>query len=156
MKADTAATTDREIVISRVFDAPREIVFEAFIHPEQVKQWWGPNGFTTTTHEMDVRPGGVWLFTMHGPDGRDYYNVIRYVEIARPERLVYDHGSDEHSPLFHATVTFVDVGGKTEVTLHSVFETAEERNRVVEEHGAIEGGKQTLGRLAEFLAAKMG
>jgi uncharacterized protein YndB with AHSA1/START domain len=81
------ATTDREIVTTRVFDAPREMVFDAWTDPKHIGQWWGPIGFTTTTHEMDVRPGGVWRFTMHGPDGRDYKNRIVYTEIVRPERL---------------------------------------------------------------------
>lgn len=71
-------TADREIVITRVFDAPREQVFDAWTDSEHVSQWWGPNGFTTTTHEMDVRPGGVWRFIMHGPDGVDYKNRIVY------------------------------------------------------------------------------
>ena len=134
--ANATSAADREIVTTRVFDAPRELVFEAWTDPKHVAQWWGPNGFTTTIHEMDVRPGGVWRFIMHGPDGVDY-------------NLVYAHVS---SPKFHVTVTFEDQGGKTRLTLRMLFETAEERDRVVKVFGAIEGAKQTLGRLAEFLA----
>jgi uncharacterized protein YndB with AHSA1/START domain len=108
-------TSDREIVVSRVFDAPRELVFDAWTDPEQVVQWWGPHGFTTTIQEMDVRPGGVWRFVMHSSDGTDYDNKVVFVEVVKPERLVYDHGGGEESDIqqFHVTVTFVEEDGKT-------------------------------------------
>ena len=152
--SQAATVNDREIVISRVFDAPRDVVFSAWTDPEQVAQWWGPDGFSTTTHEMDVRPGGVWRFIMHGPDGVDYKNRIVFREVTPRERLVYVHDDDGEgaSGEFVATVTFVDVGGKTELTMRSQFASKAERDRVVEEFGAIEGGKQTLARLAEHLA----
>ena len=129
---------------SRLLDAPRDLVFDAWTDPEQVVQWWGPRGFTTTTHEMEVKPGGVWRFVMHGPDGRDYQNKITYLEVVRPERLVYKHGGDEDpEPVsFQTTVTFVAEGDKTRVTMRAVFPTAEERDRVVKEYGAVEGGEQ--------------
>ena len=82
-----ANAADREIVITRVFDAPRELVWEAWTNPEHVVQWWGPRGFTTTIHEMDVRPGGVWHQTMHGPDGADYPNKSIFVEVVKPKGL---------------------------------------------------------------------
>jgi uncharacterized protein YndB with AHSA1/START domain len=150
------ATSDREIVQSRVYDAPRELVFEAWTDPKHITHWWGPRGFTTTTYEMDVRPGGVWRFVMQGPDGTDYKNKIVYLEVARPERLTYNHAGEEETEgvKFRTTVTFADRGGKTELTMRIVFETAAERNHVVDKHGAVEGGKQTLERLAEFLASK--
>ena len=115
MTADARMPTDREIVITRLIDAPRELVFDAWTDPEQVVQWWGPRGFTTTTHKMEVKPGGVWRFVMHGPDGRDYQNKITYLEIVPPERLVYRHGGDEDlEPVsFQTTVTFAAEGGKT-------------------------------------------
>ncbi len=146
-----SSTVDREITTSRVFDAPRELVWKAWTEPDQVTQWWGPNGFTTTIHEMDVRPGGVWRFIMHGPDGVDYPNKIVYIEIVNPERLVYNH-SDEGKPgYFHVTVTFEEQGKKTKITMRSLFASAAERDRVVKEYNAIEGAKQTLARLAEHL-----
>ena len=80
-----ASTADREILLTRIFDAPRELVFNAWTDPKQIVQWWGPRGFTTTTYEMDVKPGGVWRFVMHGPDGRDYENRITFDEVVRPE-----------------------------------------------------------------------
>ena len=83
-----SSTADREIVLTRVFDATREIVFDAFTDPKHVGHWWGPTGFTNAILETDVRPGGVWRFVMHAPDGTDYPNKIVYSEIVRPERLV--------------------------------------------------------------------
>lgn len=150
----TSAQSDREVVLSRVYDAPRELVFLAWTDPKHVSQWWGPRGFTTTTHEIEVKPGGVWRFIMHGPDGTDYPNKIVYLEVVKPERLVYKHtGDDDADPVrFHVTVTFAEVGGKTTLTMRSVFETARERDEVVEKCGAIEGGKQHLERLGEYVA----
>ena len=148
------STADREIVVTRVFDAPRERVFDAFVDREHVGHWWGPTGFTTTTHEMDVRPGGVWRFIMHGPDGVDYPNYVSYIEVARPERLVYDHGADSGDPHFHVTITFADEGGRTRLTMRSLFPTAAARDYVVREFKAIEGGNQTLDRLGEYLAKR--
>jgi uncharacterized protein YndB with AHSA1/START domain len=148
-----SVTSDREIVVSRMFDAPRELVFEAWTDPKKVVQWWGPHGFTTTNQEMDVRPGSVWRFTMHGPDGTDYGNRVVFVEVVKPERLVYDHGPEGRSDInpFHVTVTFDEADGKTRLTLRMVFDSAAERDRAVE-FGALEGGKQTLERLAQHLA----
>ncbi len=149
------ATSSREIVFTRLFDAPRELVFKAWTEPQHVAQWWGPKGFTTTVHEMDVRPGGVWRFIMHGPDGVDYKNKIVFIEVVKPERLVYNHGADEEGDpgQFRVTVTFAERGGKTRLTMQGLFESAAERDKVVKEFGAIEGGNQTLDRLKDYLAA---
>jgi uncharacterized protein YndB with AHSA1/START domain len=129
-------------------------VFEVWTNPNHTAQWWGPNGFTNTIHEMDVRPGGVWRFIMHGPDGVDYPNKIVYKEVVKPERLVYSHGGDtENDPgQFQVTVTFDNQGNKSELTMRSLFVSKEERDKVVREYGAIEGGNQTLTRLEEYLA----
>lgn len=144
---------DREITLTRLYDAPREMVFDAWTAPERISRWWGPNGFTTTTLEMNAIPGGTWRFIMHGPDGVDYDNRIVYSEVTRPECLVYVHGHDidDDPQRFHVTVTFTEQEGKTEVTMHTVLPSAEERARVVA-FGAIELGKQTLSRLDEYLA----
>jgi uncharacterized protein YndB with AHSA1/START domain len=144
----------RSIITTRVLDAPRELVFEAFTDPKHLVQWWGPNGFTTTVHAIDVRPGGVWRFIMHGPEGRDYENRIVYHEIVKPERLVYSHGGgdDVEAVTFQTTVTFEDLGGKTRLTMRGVFPTVAERERVAKEYGAVEGATQTLSRLADYLA----
>lgn len=157
MAASSSPDTEqdaRSIVTTRVFDAPRELVFAAWTDPKHLVQWWGPTGFTTTVRSIEVRPGGIWRFVMHGPDGRDYENRIVYDEIVKPERLVYSHGGGEEvEPVqFRVTVTFEDLGGKTRLTMRAVFPSAAERNRVAEKYGAIEGAKQTLDRLAEHLA----
>lgn len=147
-------TSDREIVITRVFDAPRELVFDVWTSPKHVGKWWGPNGFSITTSEMSVKTGGVWRYMMHGPDGRNYPNKMVFIEVTKPERLVYHHSDDGEGEVpieFHTTVTFEDVGGKTKLTMRSIFPTAEGRDRVVREYGAIEGGQQHLARLAEHL-----
>jgi len=147
---------DREIVVSRVFDAPRELVWEAMTDARQVVHWWGPRGFSTTIEEMDVRPGGVWKQVMHGPDGANYPNKSIFKEVVRPERLVYSHGGGrEHGPgaTFMSTWTFEAVAsGKTQVTIRMVFGSAAERDFVEKEFHAVEGGHQTLARLAEWLA----
>jgi uncharacterized protein YndB with AHSA1/START domain len=150
-------TSDREIVLSRVFDAPRELVWNAWTDPKQVVQWWGPHGFTTTIHEMDVRPGGVWRQTMHGPDGTDYPGKSTFIEVVKQERIVFSHdGGKKGEPgtQFESTWTFEAQGEKTKVTIRMVFAAAAAREHVVKTYGAIEGGKQTLGRLAEYLAEK--
>ena len=144
---------DRAIVMTREFDAPRQLVWDAWTQPQHVAQWWGPNGFTNTIHEMEVKPEGVWRFTMHGPDGRDWPNRIVFREIVEPERLVYDHSDDLPEPTtrFHVTVTFEELGSRTRLTMRSLFPSAEELRRVVEENGAVEGAKQHLERLRQHL-----
>ena len=153
--SQAADTADREIVLSRVFDAPRELVWDAWTDPQQVVEWWGPKGFTTTIHEMDVRPGGIWRHTMHGPDGTDYANKSTFLEVVKPARIVYSHGGGKKGDpgaQFVATWTFEAQGNKTKLTLRMVFPSAAAREHVVKTYGAIEGGKQTLARLADYLA----
>jgi uncharacterized protein YndB with AHSA1/START domain len=143
------------IIGSRLLDAPRELVFSAFTDPEHLAQWWGPNGFTTTTHNFEFRPGGVWRFVMHGPDGCDYQNRITYEEIIRPERIVYRHGGgDDVEPVqFIQTLTFEDLGrDRTRLTWHGQFPSAEERARVIKNYGADKGLSQTMARLVDYVA----
>ena len=141
----TSDITDRELIFTRVFDAPRELVFKAWTDPRHLVQWWGPKGFTTSIYEMDVRPGGVWRLTMHGPDGVDYKNRIVFLEVVKPERLVYKHEPEEGSEpvTFEITVTFAEEGGKTRVTMRMLFPSLAERELVVTKYGAVEGAKQT-------------
>ena len=146
----------RSIIGTRVLAAPRELVFSAFTDPKHLAQWWGPNGFTTTTNSFDFRPGGIWRFVMHGPDGRDYQNRVTYDEIVPPERIVYHHGGgDDVEPVqFNTTVIFEDIGnGQTRLTWHGQFPTAEARARVIKDHGADKGLLQTMARLDEYIAA---
>jgi uncharacterized protein YndB with AHSA1/START domain len=142
------------IIAVREFNAPRDLVFSVWTDPKHLSQWWGPNGFTTTTSSFEMRPGGVWRFVMHGPDGRDYQNRITYVEVVRPARIVYRHGGGEDvEPVrFTTTVTFDDLGGKTRITMRMDFSSAAERDRVIKDYGADKGLAQTLSRLGEHLA----
>jgi uncharacterized protein YndB with AHSA1/START domain len=143
-----SSTADRELSITRILNAPRELVWEVWTNPEHIKHWWGPNGFTNTIHEMEVKPGGVWDFIMHGPDGVNYKNKIIYKEVVKPERLVYDHVS---GPKFEATITFVARGNKTVVTMHSVFESAEQLAIVVKQFKADVGMVQNMDRMENYL-----
>jgi len=143
---------DRTIQISREFDFPREVVFDAFTDPVNIGRWWGPNGFTTTTYFRDFKVGGKWIYTMHGSDGTDYPNWVVYKEIIIPEQIVYDHGGEIGEPAhFKTTILFEDIGGRTRITLKMVFPTQEARDKTVE-FGAIEGGNQTLSRLSDYLS----
>lgn len=153
MSATKTDTSNREMIITRLINAPRELVWEVWTNPEHVKHWWGPNGFTNTIYEMEVKPGGVWKFMMHGPDGTDFPNKIVFNEVVKPERLVYTHGTfDENDPnVFHATVVFEKQGDKTNVIMKVVLASPEELEKVIKEYGALEGGNQTLGRLAKYL-----
>lgn len=142
--ADAEPTADREFVHSRLIDAPRERVFRAFSDPAHLARWWGPNGFTSTFHEFDLRPGGAWRFVMHGPDGGNYPNESVFVDVAPPERIVFDHISDHH---FRMTITFAAQGTKTLVGWRQVFDTAAERQRIAK--FVVEANEQNLDRLAE-------
>lgn len=143
----------REIAGTRIYDAPRALVFAAFTDPKHLEKWWGPNGFTITVHSFEFRAGGVWRFVMHGPDGRDYQNKVVFDEIVPDERLVYRHvGVEGHDPAHHRTVvTFADEGGKTRLTWRMTFPSAGERNRIAVEYGAVEGLQQTMSRLAGYV-----
>src|SRR5579885_1614718 len=134
-----ATTPDREIVIERSFDAPRERVFDVWTRPEHVVHWWGPDGFTITIQEMNVAPGGVWRLVMHGPDGRDYDNKIVFSVVERPERLVYRHSGEAAGVQFETTVTFTEERGRTKVTLRARFESNEARDANIANYHSLEG-----------------
>lgn len=143
--------SDREILLTREFDATPDLVFDAWTNPEKIGQWWGPNGFITTTHSMDFKPGGIWIYTMHGPDGTDYPNWVLYTEIVASERIVYNHGGELGEPAhFRVKVNFENLDGKTRLTHRMIFPSKKARDNTVES-GALEGGKQTLNRLADYL-----
>src|SRR6476659_7278807 len=147
-----SAPADREIVISRVISAPRELVFEAFTEVRHLSRWWGPAGFTTTTESFEFRVGGEWIFVMHGPDGTDYAEWISWTEIASPERIALLHGESRGDPnAFESVITFTPDGAATRIQLHTVFPTKEMRDEAVETYHAIEGGQQTLGNLDAYV-----
>jgi uncharacterized protein YndB with AHSA1/START domain len=149
-------TTDRELVFTRVYNAPRTLVWRAWADPKQMVQWWGPNGFSTTMEKWDLRVGGVRKYVMHGPDGANYPNSGVFTEVVENERMAWRHGgAREGGPgvSFTSTATFEDAGTGTRVTLRMAFPTAEDKQLVMREYGAEEGGKQTLTRLAGYLPA---
>jgi uncharacterized protein YndB with AHSA1/START domain len=147
------ATADREVVISRVIDAPRELVFEAFTGVRHLSRWWGPEGFTTTTRSFEFRVGGEWDFVMHGPDGTDYHEWITWQEIVPPERIALLHGESREDPnAFESVLTFEAAGEQTRIVMRTVFPTQELRDEAVETYHAIEGGEQTLRHLAAYVA----
>ncbi len=140
-----------ELKLHRIYDAPVKTVWDAWTDTKQVAQWWGPRGFTITTHSKDLRIGGHWSYTMHGPDGTNYENTTKYFEVEPYKRLVYDHGGHEdRPPLFRVTVTFTEIKGKTHLDFTMGFPTAE----IAEEtRKFIKGanGDSTWDRLAEYL-----
>ncbi|MFD8305041.1 SRPBCC family protein [Streptomyces sp. NPDC059690] len=147
-------TTDREIVISRVIDAPQELVFEAFTRVQHLSRWWGPKGFTTTTRSFEFRVDGEWDFVMHGPDGTDYQEWITWREIVPPERIALSHGESRDDPnTFESVLTFEGTAEQTRIVMRTVFPTKELRDEAVEKYHAIEGGEQTLGNLAAYVTA---
>lgn len=155
--ADQAATLERlerEIVLSRVFDAPRDLVFQAWTNKEHISRWFGPKGFTTTTHEMDVRVGGMWRFELRGPDGKTWDSRVVFLEMKRPELLVYDHGldKDDDPGRFRVTLTFDEQSDKkTVLTMRQLHPTKAQRMAGIG-FGAVELGYQTLDKLAEHLS----
>lgn len=148
-------TADREVVMTRRYDAPPDLVWRAWTEPAHVVQWWGPNGFTTTIEEMEVRPGGVWRFVMHGPDGTDFPNKVVFTEVVRPERLAYLHSDGTEDGIrFDVTVIFEAVGDDaTQLTMTSVFPTAEMLRDTEAKYQAVEGARQHVQRLAEYLVS---
>jgi uncharacterized protein YndB with AHSA1/START domain len=146
------ATADREIVISRIISAPRELVFEAFTEVRHLSRWWGPDGFTTTTRAFAFRVGGEWDFVMHGPDGTDYQEWISWTEIAPPERIALRHGASRDDPnAFASVLTFAHEGAATRIEMRTVFPTKGLRDEAVERYHAVEGGEQTLNNLAAYV-----
>jgi uncharacterized protein YndB with AHSA1/START domain len=149
-------TADREIVISRLVDAPRELVFEAFTEVRHLSQWWGPEGFTTTTRSFEFRVGGEWTFVMHGPDGTDYAEWITWTEIVSPEWIALLHGESRDDPnAFVSTLAFTPDGAATRIVMRTVFPTKALRDEAVEKYHAIEGGQQTLGSLAAYVTGTL-
>lgn len=142
--------TPNEILTTRLLDAPLALVWRAFTESGHVEQWWGPVGFTTTTERMDVRTGGEWRHTMHGPDGSDYPNLVAYSEVVPMQRLIWQHGCGGE-PLFRASVTFEAQGERTLITLRHVFVTGEARDANIAQYGAVQGAIDTTNRLADYL-----
>lgn len=148
----SASKSSNEIKITRVYDAPVKAVWAAWTDPEQIVKWWGPRGFAITTHHKELKTGGAWHYTMHGPDGKTYENTTKYLEVEPLKKLVYDHGGHkDRPPLFRVTVVFSEAGrGKTEMEMTSTLpspEAAAEMKRFIKQAG----GDSTWDRLAEHL-----
>lgn len=145
-------TKSNELKIIRVLDAPVKAVWDAWTEEEQVAKWWGPRGFSITTHSKDLKVGGHWKYTMHGPDGVEYLNTTKYLEVEKHKKLVYDHGGhEERPPLFRVTVLFSESNGKTTMDMTMTLESAEAAEQTA---GFIKkaNGNSTWDRLAEYLA----
>jgi uncharacterized protein YndB with AHSA1/START domain len=148
-----STTADCEIVISRIINAPRELVFEAFTEVRHLSRWWGPEGFATTTRAFDFRVGGEWDFAMRGPDGTDYHEWISWTEITPAERIALLQGVSRGDPnAFGSVLTIEPDGTATRIEMRTVFRTKELRDEAVEKYHAIEGGQQTLSNLAAYVA----
>ena len=148
MQNENSSTTDRELNISRLLNAPVELVWEMWTDPEHVKNWWGPNGFTNTITKMDMKPGGEWDLVMHGPDGTDYKNKSVFKEIIKHKKIVYEHIT---GPKFIATIDFESRGNTTFLNWHMLFETKEEFIQTVKVFKADEGLRQNVEKLSEYL-----
>ena len=151
----TTWALDREIVLVRVFDAPRQAVFLAWTDADEFCQWFGPHGFTCTVREMDVRPGGRACFDMVSGDGTVYTNRFDYLDVVPAERLVLDHGSDtdDDPARFRVTITLDEqADGKTVLTLRQLHPTAQQRDATIG-FGAVELGLQTMNKLAHHLGS---
>lgn len=137
-----------EIITTRVFRANKERIFKAFSDPNHLALWWGPKGFTNTFHEFNMSPNGIWRFTMHGPDGKDYENKSVFVQIDKPEQIVLRHLEPNHE--FLLTITFTGQEDKTKLTWHMLFESAAECKKV--SSFVSEANEQNLDRLEEQLS----
>jgi len=140
-------TINREIVNTRIFDVPHYVLFEAWSHPEHLAAWWGPKGFTNTFHEFDFKSGGIWKFTMHGPDGIDYQNKSVFEEITKPEKIVFTHLKPMHK--FRVTATFDALGPQTKLIFRMLFESVEECERV--KLFVIDANEENFDKLEEYI-----
>jgi len=140
-----------EIQLTRVYDAPVSVVWDAWVDPKQAAQWWGPRGFTLTTHSKDFRVGGTWDYTMHGPDGTDYPNSTVFLEIEKHKKMVYDHGGTKDTPpMFRVTVLFTEMDGKTKMEMSMALPTPEAAD-TIRKFIKKASGESCWDRFAEYL-----
>jgi uncharacterized protein YndB with AHSA1/START domain len=149
---------DREIVISRVIDAPRNLVYAAWADPDQIGRWFGPDGFAIETRQIEMRPGGVWRFDMLADDGTRYTNRMGFLRMEAPALIEVEHGSDQDDDpgTFRMLITFDEQSdGKTVLTLRQMHPSRERRDWAIG-FGAVEYGGQTLAKLARHVASVNG
>jgi uncharacterized protein YndB with AHSA1/START domain len=144
---DSMDLLNRELITARTFNAPIELVWEAWTNPKNLTNWWGPKGFTNTFHTFDLKPEGDWKFTMRSPDGSEFLNHSIFEEIAKPEKLTFRHISGH---IFKVVVTFDDSNGQTKLTFKMIFETKEECDET--KVYAVDANEQNFDRLEEELA----
>jgi uncharacterized protein YndB with AHSA1/START domain len=148
-------TDNREIVINRLLNAPRELVYEAWTNPKHLVNWWGCKNFSTIFQQIEIKPGGKWHFTMNGPDGASFSNFALFTEVVKPERLVYLHAASEtDEPNFKVTVTFEERGTKTWLTMRSVYATVAERDHAVKAFGVVRGSNETIDKLELYIKSR--
>ncbi|WP_316636444.1 SRPBCC domain-containing protein [uncultured Flavobacterium sp.] len=145
-------TTNRAMHVSRLLNAPIDLIWEVWTNPEHIANWWGPNGFTTTIQTMDLKPEGEWRLTMYGPDGKTYLNRSTFVEIAPFKKIVFQH----YNPNYLATITFEAKENKILLDWTGVFETDELYETVVKAFKADEGLIQNVDKLETYLKAQIG
>ena len=145
-------TEDREIKISRLLNAPIELVWHVWTNPDHIKNWWGPNGFSNTISKMEVKPGGEWNLIMHGPDGVDYVNKSVFTEVIKFKKIVYEHISH---PKFVATIEFESLNNQTELSWHMLFESKDQFIQVVKTFKADEGLEQNVDKLQNYLSKEL-
>jgi len=153
-KATADLSVGNEMRITRIFDAPPELVWAALTDPAHVDAWWGPDGFTNITEKNDFRPGGSWVFIMRGPDGTEFPNAITYREIDPPKKFSYHQGTStvvDPDNDFTTVITLEDLGGKTRVVLLMTLKDQAKRDQLIRDYGALEGGKQHLDNLATYI-----
>lgn len=148
MQSEKNNTSERELRISRLLNAPVSLVWEVWTDPKHLANWWGPNGFSNTITKMEVAPGGEWDLVMHGPDGTDYQNKSIFREVVKYKKLVYEHAS---APKFVATIKFESLGDQTRMDWHMLFESREQFIQVVKTFKADEGLKQNVEKLSHYL-----
>ena len=142
--------SNREIISSRTFSAPRGLVYKAFADPNQLAQWWGPKGFTNTFNQFDLRPGGLWRCTMHAPNGAQFHNESKFTEVTEPERIVFQHLEPIHT--FTMAMTFTEQDGTTTLTWRMVFDSADECAKV--KNFIIPANEENFDRLAAHLQSR--
>ena len=151
METKESSTAERELVVSRELNAPIDLVWEVWTDPKHIAQWWGPDGFSTTIHHLEMKKGGDWTLTMHGPDGTNYENHSKFLEVVHHKKIVYDHISHP----FRATIHFEPRGEKTFISWHMLFESREEFIKIVKTYGAEQGLKQNVEKLSAYVSAQL-
>jgi uncharacterized protein YndB with AHSA1/START domain len=147
-KKESYSVSGRELYIERTFNAPRDLVWQVWTHQEHIKNWWGPDGFTNTIFTMDIRPGGIWEFVMHGPDGTDFLNKNRFTQVIKPELIAFEHINE---PKHLTTINFIGAGEKTIIRWHMLFESEEEFEYVIKMHKADKGLEQNMEKMEHYI-----